>query len=504
MKRAFFIFFILTTCLFSYAQTASDLQVLRDSQSLKQNQRIASMAKDIELPNPILAMSNPNYYITAGDIYVLGYAAGTTPVTYELIVDSSYKLRVSNLAVIDVEGKTYIEVKNQVEQIVSKNYPLSGVQFVLKSPAVFTVTLKGEVSATAEPQTWALQRLSSLLDPYLTSYSSTRNIEIISKNGKTTTYDLFKASRNGDLSQDPYLRPGDTIHIGKLSRSVSISGAVERPGTYELLEGENLKDLIEVYGSGLTPKADPSRIELERYVESTYAAGEKIFFNSKSIENNEKLQNLDAISIPQITDLSPVMFIEGAVGVFSSEDAVFVSPENTNKVTIQFNKGENYASLVRRYKSLFSAVSDLYNAYIIRGIEEIPINLNPILYDASFVSEHFIEANDTLIIPFRQYFVTVSGAVRAPGRYPYIPDRDWSYYVSLAGGFHKTENANNSIVIKDILGKTLKKTDPITPETVIEAKSNSFFFYFNLYSPIVVTTLSVITTFLSFLALTAK
>lgn len=456
-------------------------------------------------PRAILAMSNPEYRITAGDVYVLAYAAGSTAVKYELIVDSTYKLRVSNLAVIDVEGKTFVEVKNQIEQIVSKNYPLSGVQFVLKSPAVFTVTLKGEVSATAEPQTWALQRLSSLLDPYLTSYSSTRNIEIISKNGKTTTYDLFKASRNGDLSQDPYLRPGDTIHIGKLSRSVSISGAVERPGTYELLEGENLKDLIEVYGSGLTPQADISRIELVRYVDSKYAAGEKIFFDSKNIENNEKLQNLDSINIPQITDLSPVMFIEGAVAISASEDdEVFVSPDNTNKVTIQFKQGENYASLVRRYKRLFSSVSDLYNAYIIRGTEEIPINLNPILYDASFFSEQFVEANDTLIIPFRQYFVTVSGAVRAPGRYPYIPDRDWSYYVSLAGGFHKTENANNSIVIKDILGKTLKKTDPITPETVIEAKSNSFFFYFNLYSPIVVTTLSVITTFLSILAITAK
>lgn len=455
-------------------------------------------------PRAILAMSNPEYRITAGDVYVLAYAAGSTAVKYELIVDSTYKLRVSNLAVIDVEGRTFVDVKNQVEQIVSKNYPLSGVQFVLKSPAVFTVTLKGEVSATAEPQTWALQRLSSLIGSYLTSYSSTRNIKIISKNGKTTTYDLFKASRNGELSQNPYLRPGDTIQIGKLFRSVTISGAVERPGTYQLLEGENLKDLIEVYGSGLTPQADISRIELVRYVDSKYATGEKIFFNNKNIENNERLQNLDSIDIPQISDLSPVMFIEGAVAVLSTETDVFVSPENTNKVKIQFNKGENYASLVRQNKSLFSAVSDLYNAYIIRGIEKIPINLNPILYDAAFFSEQFVEANDTLIIPFRQYFVTVSGAVRAPGRYPYIPDRDWSYYVSLAGGFHKTENANNSIVIKDILGKTLKKTDPITPETVIEAKSNSFFFYFNLYSPIVVTTLSVITTYLSFLAITAK
>ena len=43
-----------------------------------------------------VAMSNAEYRVTAGDVYMLAYAAGTMPVTYQLIVDSSYKIRVSN------------------------------------------------------------------------------------------------------------------------------------------------------------------------------------------------------------------------------------------------------------------------------------------------------------------------------------------------------------------------------------------------------------------------
>jgi protein involved in polysaccharide export with SLBB domain len=58
------------------------------------------------------------------------------------------------------------------------------------------------------------------------------------------------------------------------------------------------------------------------------------------------------------------------------------------------------------------------------------------LYDSSYRSEYYVEANDVLVIPFRQYFVTVA----KPGRYPYMPDRDWEYYIALAGGFDPVRN----------------------------------------------------------------
>lgn len=448
-----------------------------------------------------IAMSNVDYRVTAGDVYTLAYAAGTVPVTYQMIVDSSYKMRVSNLAVIDVEGKTFLEAKALVEQIVSRNYPLSGVQFVLSSPAVFTVKVTGEVLQTAEPQVWPLSRLSSILAPLVTPYASSRDITIISRSGKTKTCDLFRAQRFGDLSQDPYLRPGDTIRVNRLSRSVKIEGAVERPGTYQLLAGENLKDLVEIYGSGLTPLADPSRIEVVRYIGSSNIAGEKLFFTRTDIDADRELQHFDSVTIHEITDLIPVMFMEGAVGI-STDAPLSAAPETSSRLTIRFNEGENYASLVRRYRTAFSAVSDTANAYIIRGDAHIAMNLNPMLYDASYHSEYSVEKDDTLIIPFRQYFVTVSGAVKNPGRYPYIPDRDWSYYISLAGGFNTLQNNLQMIEITDILGKKHTKKDPITPETVIEAKTNSFLFYFNQYAPVITTTLSIVSTFLTVIAVT--
>jgi protein involved in polysaccharide export with SLBB domain len=411
--------------------------------------------------NPQLALSSGYYPVTAGDIYSLAFAAGSTPVTYTILVDRTYKIRVANLAVIDASGLSFAALKERVETIISRNYPLSGVQFGLAQPAVFRVPVKGEVTETSEPEAWALTRLSELIDPYLTDYSSIRSVIITSASGKESRYDLFKATRFGDLTQNPLVRPGDVVMVDKIDRMITVSGAIERPGSYQLLAGEGLKDLLYVYGNGLTPTADASRIELIRYVASSHPAGEKIFLTEADVTANAPLQHFDAVTVGEIVDLIPVMFMEGAVGV-SSKSLETATPDTSSRITVRFNQGENYASLVRRYKDSFSAVSDTKGAYILRGEELIPLNLTPMLYDASFRSDYLVEKNDVLIIPFRQYFVTVAGAVNKPGRYPYIPDRDWSYYIALAGGFDTLRNRGDTVNITDIHGEKRSKTDPIT------------------------------------------
>jgi hypothetical protein len=229
-----------------------------------------------------------------------------------------------------------------------------------------------------------------------------------------------------------------------------------------------------------------------RIVNSTALAGDKVFLSQAEAEGYYELADQDVIMVPELTSLRPVIFVEGAIG-----SAVGVSPTIATREVVAFNLGENYASLVRRNRPWFSAVSDTRNAYIIRGDEHISINLNPILFDASYRNEIKIEENDTLIIPFRQYFVTVAGAVIAPGRYPYIPDRDWDYYIALAGGFRPGQNAFRSISITDMTGKKMKKGDSITPETIITARTNDALYYFNQYAPVITTTLTIFMTFLT-------
>ena len=361
-----------------------------------------------------------------------------------------------------------------------------------------TITLIGEVKATVEVPALPLKRLRTLVSEYRTEYGSLRHASIKSIDGVVTDYDLFQAERFGDMDQNPYVKAGETVIVKRYERRVSISGAIERSGTYELEEGENLKNLIEYYGNGLAPLADSSRVEVYRQIvegaEAGAEAGLKFYLSQENIDSNFELRNYDSVSVSSFKDLAPVMFFEGAVKV--SEDATL---ENSNKFSVNFNIGEDYAFLTRRYKNCFGATSDIQNAYVLRGEEKIPMDLRLFLYDAAEDSKVLVKEYDRLIIPFKQYFVSVSGAVKNPGRYPYIPDRKWDYYIGLAGGFIKTQNSHDSIKITDVEGKKQSKKNFIQPEMTIEAATNSALYYFNQYAPVLTTILSLIATSISVL-----
>ena len=443
----------------------------------------------------MLARSSPGFRVTPGDVYTLTFTVRGEIVSHTIVVDTAYRIRVANLGIVNAAGQTFAQVRARVEAIVANNHPLSGPQLIITQPAVFRVFVDGEVFTAGEHSAWGLTRLSSLVDENLTIFASIRDISIRSANGQVQTFDLFQFWRFGDQAQNPYLRPGDVVTFNRVDRLVRIDGLVERPGVYQLLEGENITELIEFYGHGLMPLADPTRIEVVRRINSEDDSGNRIFLTLYDLENNFVLQNYDMVNVPAISDLMPVLFVEGAVAL-DNQTRFFYREElfTTNRIIVQFHTGDTYAAMVRRHRAWFSSISDTENSYIIRqGGEIIPLNLNLALFDASYRGEVLIQDHDTLIIPFRQFFVTVAGAVANPGRFPFIPDRGWEYYVALAGGFVPGRNVCGRVRMTDINGRRLRRNDPIGPETVITARTNSPLFFFNQMAPVISTALSVVT-----------
>ena len=456
-------------------------------------------------PRVQIAMSNSDYMVTPGDIYVLTYAAGSSAMQYKTVVDTSYKIRVANLAVLDATGKSYISLKRQVEDLVAKNYPMSGVQFALATPAVFNVIVKGEVPQTVEQSVWALSRLSTVVEANMTAYSSIRDVVVTSANGTTKHYDLFLAKRDGDIAQNPYLRPGDVVTLRKFHKKVSISGAVRRGGTYEILEGENLKDLIDTYADGFTETADKNRITISRVLNGSDKSGSVMYLEDPVKIANFEVNSYDSIFVDSLTNAKPVMYMEGAVlkPNNNQDEEGAVKVEGTTRVTVSFDYDTNYVYFVKARSSWFgSAIADIQNAYIIRGEEIIPFDISKALYDTNFTSDLIVQPDDILRVPMKQFFVSVAGSVASPGRYPYIPNKTYDYYVGLAGGFNKSMNSGKAVEIVDAEGNKLSKNSEITPETTITAETNSFLFYFNQYAPVITTILSIMSTSLSIMAVT--
>lgn len=478
------------------------------------------------------AMANPDYRVLPGDIYQLAYTIGQTPVSYQIVVDSSGIVRVSNLGSVNTNGKTFLAVKKQVETLISQNYPLSVVQFVLIAPSTFTVTVRGEVSKTTEVKAWGLMRASQAITGLLTDFASSRYLSITGRSGKTIDYDLFHAIRFGDLTQDPYLSPGDVISIPRVKRRVTLSGAVERPGTYELAETETLAQLIDVYGSGYTAGANRTQVKITRTT-NTEDGSTKFdsFFVALSGEpdGNEQLQHLDKVYIDTQKTLRPFVYLDMPLdaetraglladnqtgnirgGLSNQTTASAINKDGEGKIVattipIPFNEGDDLISIVRERLPIFTKPwIDVTGAYIFRQGKQIPINLSPLLFDQSYHEIIPIEAEDRLVVPEIKQTVTVDGAVTNPGSYPYTPGRKADFYIALAGGFDYQRNTGGAVVIRDVYGKKLTKDDILGPNTIITAKSNAFMYNFNMYVPLITVTATILTIITSIITLTKR
>ena len=82
-----------------------------------------------------------------------------------------------------------------------------------------------------------------------------RKIKLIRNNGDIFYYDLYEVLIFGDRSKDITIEAGDTILIDAANQFVNLSGEVNRPGIYEVLESEKLSDVIG-FGLGFTNLAN--------------------------------------------------------------------------------------------------------------------------------------------------------------------------------------------------------------------------------------------------------
>jgi protein involved in polysaccharide export with SLBB domain len=408
-------------------------------------------------------------------------------------LSAAYILRGEEQIAVNLERFLY---RNETEGDV----PLaSGDIVVIPYRRYYTMT--GEVNIAGNRALDSLARLSALLTD-LTAKASSRLVTVTSEAGATATYDLFQARRFGDLSQDPYIRPRDTIQVLPAGRVVTLNGEVFRPGVYELLPGEDLVALVEQYGDGFTLAADPGRIRLTRI--NAEAAGETKVFDFK--ENaGMTLKDRDVISVGNKALTRPVVFFEGAIAqATATVEGTTAEVTGTAKMEYPFYEGETLGNAARASAGRFTVSSDLANAYVIRDGRHIAMDLRRYVYHNDFSRDITLVNGDTIVIPFRQYFVLVSGAVKLPGRYPYVPDRQADYYISLAGGRDDLQNNGRGITITDMNKRKMKDDVMIEPETIIWVPINRFTVYFNQYGPVITTVLSIVSTVLTIFAVTGR
>lgn len=421
----------------------------------------------------LMAISNVSYPVTPGDSFRLLYTDGVNRVTMDLQVDGTYHVDIPAMGTIDASKMTFPQLKEKICSLVGTYYSYANPQLSLIGTGSFYVTVKGEVASTDSYPAWGLSRLSSVVSS-ATNYASSRDVMVTSLDGTSRKYDLYKALREGDLSQDPFLKAGDVVTIGKAERIVTLSGKVFRPGTYQLLKGEDLKDLVTVYGGGLMPGADIQHVRVQRFDTNTSQ------WNATYVdllENDSPLSPYDQIVVDPVAETGKTVTIEGAIRSDEAYDPTTTTAivgQVSGRIFYQFYPGETLQQMMRTVQSRLMTSSDFEHAYLVRDGKKTMIDLRGMLSGADRGESLVLQADDQLTIPFAQRFVSVSGAVARPGTYAYVPDKTTEYYLAIAGGATADAYKPITVSVTAADGAKVAGDSIVGQEYSIRVKENTF------------------------------
>ncbi len=115
--------------------------------------------------------------------------------------------------------------------------------------------------------------------------------------GKTETIQLnlleaFAKNKNPDVK----LQSGDVLYVPETDRRIIVLGQVNRPGAYDLLEGQRVTELIAAAG-GVTPRAALQRAFIMRGAEQITVDLQKIL--AGNLESNIPLRPGDMVVVPE-------------------------------------------------------------------------------------------------------------------------------------------------------------------------------------------------------------
>ncbi|MGE4454057.1 MAG: polysaccharide biosynthesis/export family protein [Sphaerochaeta sp.] len=466
---------IIQSPLYGTEQRSSPSEVNLAVQSFSAQLGLVSQSIEYDEEQRLLsAVSSGSYPVTPGDTFRLVYLDGMKSVTVDLQVDESSSVTIPGLGTIDGKGMTFAEIRKAINEMVSTYYSYSNPQLVFTRTGSFMVSVVGEVIGTRVVPAWGLTRLSEVVQN-ATPYASTRAVEVRHADGSREVFDLYKAMREGDLQQDPLLRSGDVITLKRAETLVMLGGKVYKSGTYQLLESDRLSDLLTSYGGGVLTSADIQNIRIQRYNEES--GDWSVHYVNFLEDPQHRLSSMDQVIVDAKQPSYQTVTVEGAVSSNEVYDALSTTAlvgYTSGRIFYQFYPGERVHQMLKTLSSRFLTVSDLEGSYLLRSGKRIPINIQEILYDDVQEEESLLlTPGDTLMVPFTQRLVTVSGGVVRPGVFAYVPDKSANYYLSLAGGLSDDATYPTSVEIQGPDGNKLSLGDPIPPETTIAVEKES-------------------------------
>lgn len=373
-----------------------------------------------------------NYLLGSGDELTISiWGASIFERTY--VIDESGFISPVAMPRIYLKDLTFKAAKEKLMRHFSAFNRFQADQFEVSLRYARTISI-GIFGEVFNPGSHTISAINSAFNALVaaggpTDIGTLRNIKWIRNDGSVEIIDVYKYMQDPTIADNYYLSDNDIIQVPIAQRVVSISGAVNRPMRYELVEGEELQSLLE-YAGDFKPNAYKEIIQLKRF-ENDQQKVIDILYNQLVIQGGDfTLRNGDQIIIRTIP----------------SPYRNFVSVAGTVELPgeFEFTPGMRVTDLVQ--KSVLNDESERSYAVLRRNNRDgtfnfIRVDLEAVLSNPSSPENILLAPADQLSIYSRgkfidQYEVSVKGEVRSPGNFAYDPSQNMRIrdVILMAGG----------------------------------------------------------------------
>ncbi|CUU01074.1 protein involved in polysaccharide export, contains SLBB domain of the beta-grasp fold [Candidatus Thermokryptus mobilis] len=442
-------------------------------------------------PN-VLTLERPidpeSYIVGPGDILSVNIWT-SPPLNFLVQVTVEGTVIIPTVGEVKVAGRTLSDAKKEMMQKIRAKYISGEISVTLVAPRTFYITITGYAPRYEKYKVRSIDRVSNALalafqpiDTFrierrilMADSVNFRKIQL-RRNGAILNVDLRKYFATGDDKYNPYLLEGDWLILQRRDPNsfVSIYGAVNKPGSYEFVEGDKLRDIIEIAG-GTLESADIERIEISRLDEQGKIK-EKIYVNFKDILNGSvediSLERNDRIFVPEKRTLKQdyKVTITGEVkrpgtypisrnGTMLSQilkeaqlteyadvaNVLVISGGVNNPIAVRI---DTLLPLLLLKNFVFPSSDSLYFSYEVDVLKSLKFKSIDAERVISGLEDYELQDGNLIYVPPRYNFVYVFGQVNNPGFVSYEKGRDYRYYISRAGGFSQFARKGDVKVIK--------------------------------------------------------
>lgn len=496
-------------CVAATGRAQTDEQLRAAAASVNAN-RVPGVVPPVSNPaNPVPPLAGPvdpqTYRLGPNDVLSLEYSGRVTD-TKVLTVDGEGRLRIPDLGLVPVGGRTLADARSEILRRLKPFVPGATVDLRLIQPRTFKVFVIGEVKEPGTQQVTGSARVSEAIDAAggINPGGSGRNVQVLHLGGGSSLVDIERFRHDGNWAGNPYLEDGDRIIVPVLTRQIGVFGAVARPGFYEFRDGDSLSTGL-VMAGGLLPEARLDSVFIVRFqgirtLDTLYTnlpdprgsvpillqADDRIFIRSQSewrpkqqVTVTGEVRSPGGYAINEGKDrVSDLLrwaggFTEHAATVNVRLDRSL--PEGTTDVEFdrlnRLPRSEMTNTEYQTYRSKLTLRQATYLIDFSRGLP-IPVEKNVLLRNG-----------DRIDVPRLELAVRVDGSVRSPGLVAFEEGLRVDDYLKMAGGLANRANYHDTRLTRagstnTLFARDVRRVEPGDFIWVPEKKDVSFWTVF--------------------------